>query len=248
MANKRAQKQNRVTPMEIHNKEFKHRGPKGYDAYEVDSFLDDIIDDYGDTLDENVDLKNENYSLKQKLEEANSEKTKLTSQLADLQKQNETLATKEHKAEIEKAELDRESQAILDQARDEAAKIVSQAKQTAESENSAKQQEVFELDAAYQRLKQEFAEYREKAKKMLEQQLVILNDANLDRPVAETKPADLSAKKVDSLPHNDVNSNQVNAKASTKTSLEKPTDTVKSAKLEDPSNVTIVFPDDYKDN
>ena len=32
--------------MDIHNEEFKKRGLSGYDRREVDSFLDEIIQDY----------------------------------------------------------------------------------------------------------------------------------------------------------------------------------------------------------
>ena len=39
-----ADKETKLTPMDIHNKEFKHRGRNGYDRYEVDSFLDDVVD------------------------------------------------------------------------------------------------------------------------------------------------------------------------------------------------------------
>lgn len=63
--------------MDIHNKEFTPRGHKGYDRYEVDSFLDQIVDDYGDCLDNNVDLKNENVALKNKIKELESEVDRL---------------------------------------------------------------------------------------------------------------------------------------------------------------------------
>lgn len=66
-----------LTPMDIHNKEFTPRGHKGYDRYEVDSFLDQIVDDYGDCLDNNVDLKNENVALKNKIKELESEVDRL---------------------------------------------------------------------------------------------------------------------------------------------------------------------------
>ena len=62
-----ADKETQLTPMDIHNKEFKRRGRNGYDRLEVDSFLDQIVDDYGDTLDQVVDLKNEVVSLNKKL-------------------------------------------------------------------------------------------------------------------------------------------------------------------------------------
>lgn len=62
-----ADKETQLTPMDIHNKEFKSRGRNGYDRYDVDSFLDQIVDDYGDALDQVVDLKNEIVSLNEKM-------------------------------------------------------------------------------------------------------------------------------------------------------------------------------------
>lgn len=45
-----------LTPMDIHNKEFSTK-LRGYDSKQVDSFLDRIVDAYGDALDQIVDLK-----------------------------------------------------------------------------------------------------------------------------------------------------------------------------------------------
>ncbi|MDN6028866.1 MAG: DivIVA domain-containing protein [Lactobacillus sp.] len=55
-----------ITPMAIHDKHFK-RTSDGYNANQVDAFLDELIDDYSDTLDQLIDLKNENYGLKQEI-------------------------------------------------------------------------------------------------------------------------------------------------------------------------------------
>lgn len=63
MANK---KHTIITPIAIHDKHFKRTGG-GYNANQVDAFLDALIDDYSDTLDQLIDLKNENYSLKQEI-------------------------------------------------------------------------------------------------------------------------------------------------------------------------------------
>ena len=45
-----------LTPLDIHNKEFK-RSIRGYDADEVDEFLDEIIKDYEKLYKENLNLK-----------------------------------------------------------------------------------------------------------------------------------------------------------------------------------------------
>ena len=45
-----------LTPLDIHNKEFK-RGFRGYNEEEVDEFLDRVIKDYEQLYRENIDLK-----------------------------------------------------------------------------------------------------------------------------------------------------------------------------------------------
>ena len=79
--------------MDIHNKEFKYRGRSGYDRYEVDSYLDQIVDSYGDALDEVVDLKNQNvtlteqvHQLEQKLADFEQKRSELNEVLISAQK------------------------------------------------------------------------------------------------------------------------------------------------------------------
>lgn len=47
-----------LTPMDIHNKEFKHSF-RGYDEDDVDDYLDRIVNDYGQLMRENEKLKND---------------------------------------------------------------------------------------------------------------------------------------------------------------------------------------------
>ena len=70
--------------MDIHNKEFKHHGRSGYDRYEVDSYLDQIVDSYGDALDEVVDLKNQNVTLTEQVHQ-------LEQKLADFEQKRSEL-------------------------------------------------------------------------------------------------------------------------------------------------------------
>lgn len=59
----------KLTPIEINKKEFTRRGRRGYDRYEVDSFLDQIVEDYGNALDKNADLNNELTITKERLKD-----------------------------------------------------------------------------------------------------------------------------------------------------------------------------------
>jgi len=53
-----------LTPEDIFEKEFK-RSMRGYDADEVNEFLDQVIQDYARLLEENKALKKENQQFKQ---------------------------------------------------------------------------------------------------------------------------------------------------------------------------------------
>ena len=46
----------KLTPMDINNKEFK-RGLRGYNAEEVDEFLDEVVENYEEMYKENSNLK-----------------------------------------------------------------------------------------------------------------------------------------------------------------------------------------------
>lgn len=91
-----------LTPMDIHNKQFKTK-VNGYEKAEVDSFLDEIVNCYSDALDNLVDLKKENVLLTKKLNNSElriqqtakkiSEEAAapISSENTDLKKQYETL-------------------------------------------------------------------------------------------------------------------------------------------------------------
>ena len=55
-----------LTPLDIHNKEFK-RGWRGYDEDQVNEFLDQVIKDYEALLRENKDLQNQVQTVQERL-------------------------------------------------------------------------------------------------------------------------------------------------------------------------------------
>ncbi|SFJ07792.1 DivIVA domain-containing protein [Thermoflavimicrobium dichotomicum] len=58
----------RLTPMDIYNKEFKH-AIRGYDVNEVNEFLDLIISNYEEVLEENKRLKEQVKKLEMEKEQ-----------------------------------------------------------------------------------------------------------------------------------------------------------------------------------
>ncbi|WP_280928040.1 DivIVA domain-containing protein [Lactobacillus sp. ESL0791] len=137
--------------MDIHNQEFKHRGINGYDRREVDSFLDRIVDDYGNALDETADLKNEVVELNNKVEQ-------LEKKVAGYNNQKQSLAK------------------MQEDAKKKAKQIVSNAHKQAAANTSYEKQQQDTIRNDYDRIKEEVAEFRNGIQKLLQNQIDVLSD------------------------------------------------------------------------
>lgn len=253
--------------MDIHNKEFKHRGRNGYDRYEVDSFLDDVVDNYGDALDQVVDLKNEVVSLNKKVED-------MQAQVDEYSNMKKSLISAQKTVDQLKENAEAEAERILDDAKKEAQTEVGYQKQ---------QQEVISND--YKRLKKQIGEFRSHMQAMLQNEINNLNDetwqhaldeyfhterfypGNGAEPIGEEEIANETAiddEDIDNDDVNDVNSSQepddldeelsdgsdddeeTTPKPMTGDSPHHETISLKPEVPKSSSGPTIVFPDDYK--
>lgn len=264
---------NQLTPMDIHNKEFTRRGRNGYDRYEVDSFLDKIVDDYGDTLDEVVDLKNKSVILNKKIDELQAKVNNFDGSQDDA---DEILISAQKSANRIKAD-----------AKEEAKKILADAKQQADYDTDYQKQQQGVLNDDYKRLKQEVGEFRKHIQTMLQKQIDSLNDDEwqhaLDKyfktdrfypedgsepiPMADSQEEEFAREEkmdkgqllVDSDDEDEVDSYQepeeIDLGNSGKTPQPMTGDSPKRESMRDDesdneenSSATIVFPDDYKDH
>lgn len=164
-----ADKKEKLTPMEIHNKEFNRRGRNGYDRYEVDSFLDQIVDNYGDALDENVDLKNKIVSLQDSLNAKDQE-------IANLQGEVDKLKQRESEVNEVLVSARKSAKEIRDSAQAEADKLIANAKSQAETDTKFEKQQSETLSKDYDRLKEEVGNFRAHLQDMLKKQIDSLND------------------------------------------------------------------------
>lgn len=112
-----------ITPLEIQNKEFK-RSFRGYNAKNVDMFLDEIIEDYERIYKENIEFKDKINMLSDQLRQYNTleETLKSTLVVAQTTADDVTLAARQ-KAEniLEDAEL--AGKKLIDQAKEEVRNI-----------------------------------------------------------------------------------------------------------------------------
>ena len=98
----------RITPMDIEQQEFS-RSFRGYNEEEVDDFLDKIVKDYEELINENVRLNEEIERIQEKLKEFGEIEETLRSALLNTQKSAEEMkgrVEKEAKVIIEKAEME----------------------------------------------------------------------------------------------------------------------------------------------
>jgi cell division initiation protein len=101
----------RITPMDIEQQEFS-RSFRGYNEEEVDDFLDKIVKDYEELINENVKLNEEIEKMQEKLKEFSEIEETLRSALLNAQKSAEEMKGRvesEAKIIIEKAEMEAKS-------------------------------------------------------------------------------------------------------------------------------------------
>lgn len=138
-----------LTPMDIHNKEFK-RSFRGYNEEEVDEFLDKIMEDYEMLYKENAELKDRINIMNEKLQSYINMETTL----------NNTLIVAQNTAEELKRNAEKEAQLIIQNAQQNAEKILEKANQ-----------EVVRIRMELERYRKQLNVFKAKFKSLLEGQL-----------------------------------------------------------------------------
>lgn len=245
--------------MEIHDKEFRHRGRNGYDRYEVDVFLDQIVDDYGDALDEIVDLKNE--------------KVALTKQIAQFNDQADKNKAKENETNEKLKEAKEQAKKLIEEAHIEAEDIIDMAHNQADDIYEKGQKDTLAKD--YNRLKSQVSEFRKGIQQKLRQEIDDLNDEDwqkaLDKyfdtpryyPEDGSEPHELDDGDLDEIDVDKENPDALESSQEPDDRKEKEKHTPQPMTGDSPSHETIapkredtqlnggstiVFPDNYKDH
>lgn len=154
-----------LTPLDIHNKEFK-RALRGYDADEVDDFLDEIIKDYEKLYKENLNLKDQvenfqdNIARYRDLEDTLHNTMILAQQTADEVKKN----------------AEKEAQLIIKDAEQKAEETMEQAKE-----------KVNDLKFEYKELQKTVQQFKAQFKGFLLAQLELIEEGHKNnKSLAET--------------------------------------------------------------
>lgn len=162
-----------LTPMDIHNKEFK-RGFRGYSEEDVDAFMDDIAGDYEKVYREYCELKERCDKLQDKL----TQYEKMESTM------NSTLMLAQQTAENVKVSARKEADLILQEASNKKKQMMDE---TTLSLQASQQ----ELD----KIKSQTRSFRAKCRAILTSQLRLLDDMVIDGEDAdaEQEAADITA-------------------------------------------------------
>lgn len=143
-----------LTPMDIHNKEFR-RAFRGYNELEVNEFLDEVIEDYEKLYKENLELKDRIGLLNDKLQ----------NYIGLEQTLNNTLVMAQKTADEMTANAKEKAENIIKEAEETARKIIEKANQ-----------EVIEIKKEYENIKKQMLEFKLKFKTLLEAELRVLTD------------------------------------------------------------------------
>ena len=142
-----------LTPMDIHNKEFK-KAFKGYKEEEVDEFLDKVVADFEKLYRENIELKDKLAIINERVDGYSSMEKTLQSTLVIAQTTADDVVANARK----KAEL------IIKESDDQARKIVEEANMS-----------IVKVHKEYEELKKEVQVFKTRFKTLLESELETLN-------------------------------------------------------------------------
>ncbi len=149
-----------LTPLDIHNKEFK-RGFRGYDVNEVDEFLDEVIKDFESMYKENLEVKEQ----VQKQEENLARYKEMEETLQN------TMVLAQKLAEEAKCNAEKECELIIWEARKKAEQVISGAYDQV-MDNSRKVEQLISFEKQYKIKLKNF---------LLTQMQIIENNAILDK-------------------------------------------------------------------
>lgn len=147
-----------LTPLEIQNKEFK-RSFRGYNEDEIDGFLDQVVKDYEQLYQENVELKETIERLSSKLENYQHMENTLHS----------TLVIAQETAEEVKLNAKKASELVMKEAEIRAQRMVDEATN-----------KVRRMTGEYEEINKQLQIYRTRMKTLLQAQLEMIAQAAED--------------------------------------------------------------------
>lgn len=165
-----------LTPQEIHSKDFTSRG-RGFDKVEVNDFLDQVVIDFENLINENQTLKTKVADAEANAQQVEEMKQSVNSSILIAQEAAERLK-KQTESEVEATRSQAESQAqktVLD-ATSKANGIIIKANNDADQIKNDSQAEIDRLKAEKDALTQEMTAFKSKLTGILKNQIDLVNN------------------------------------------------------------------------
>lgn len=173
-----------ISVKDIQEKEFATVAENAYDAIQVDDFLDELAEQLGATMRENLALNNQVKELQAALAAAEAAKEEAEKKAPDYNTSayiknmetamRESLISAQRIADETVAEANKKAQQTIEDANVQAEKAVADANEHAKSITDAAVKAVAEMQAESNRLHAVVDAYRTNFKKMLDEQLAAL--------------------------------------------------------------------------
>lgn len=165
-----------LTPMDIHNKDFK-RSFRGYNEEEIDDFLDQVVNDYEKLWRDNEQLKAEVEQVKK----ANAQYQQLEKNLKD------TLLVAQKTAEEVMSNARKNAEEMRENTAKECQNLRMEAEMNAKKQSEEASAKVRGIVAEYDRLVREKNQFLRKVKVTMESELAIITGALSELPQPEIK-------------------------------------------------------------
>lgn len=173
-----------ISVKDIQEKEFSTQTTDGYDVEQVDDFLDELAEQLGAMIRENLTLNGQIKQLEESLAAAEAAKGEMEKKLPDYNENGyfknlesamrESLIGAQRIADETTAEANKRAQQTIDDANAKAEKTVADAEASAKAITEAAEKAVAELKAESERLHAVVDAYRSNFQKLLDDQLAAL--------------------------------------------------------------------------
>lgn len=173
-----------ISVKDIQEKEFATQAANGYNVEQVDDFLDELAEQLGSMIRENLALNGQVRELQEALAAARTEKTEMEKKLPDYNENGyfrnlesamrESLIGAQRIADETITEANKKAQQTVADANAKAEKTVADANAHAEAVTASAEKTVAEMKAESDRLHAVVDAYRASFKKLLDEQLAAL--------------------------------------------------------------------------
>lgn len=175
-----------LTPIDIQNKEFTKSGRKGYDASEVNDYLDKVITDFAAVVEENQQLKTRLADYEANDKQIEEMKQSVTQSILVAQEAADRLKrTADESAKKTLTQAQEEAQRLVKEALEKSNETLADAEAKSNDMLTTAAQENEKLIRETDAIKRDTAEFKAKSIALLRAQMDLINSQEWDQVTAE---------------------------------------------------------------